>query len=221
MPSTKITSTDVNQIEAKLKTFFSPMVKIEYLENCLKQMPIANDSARFCHLNLAELYTQRMMFGPAARQMEAAADTATTYKDKATFYLREISLLLKISDYLMIDKAFKKALLCANTTADKEAIKNYLKGEMIGLAREYELKNKRSHAAQIYERLIDMPITNEAEKRELMAKTASLNAKLGKLKEAIRFEQMMKHPIEERKQSRDADDNVRRISFEDLGLESL
>ncbi len=220
MPSTKITSSDVAQIEAKLKTFFSPMVKIEYLENCLKQM-LPNDAARFCHLNLAELYTQRLMFGPAARQMESAAEKATTYKDKASFYLREISLLLKINDFLMIDKAYKKALLCANTTADKEAIKNYLKGEMMGLARDYELKNKRSNASLLYERLIDMPITNEAEKRELMSKVASLNAKLGKLKEAIRYEQMMKRPIEDRKMSHDSDDNIKRVSFEDLGLESL
>lgn len=217
MASTKLTSSNVAEIESKLKTFLSPMVKIEYLENCLRQM-IPNDAARFCHIQLADLYTARLMYGPAARQMEAAAETAVTFKDKIKFYLKEIGLLIKINDYLTIDKAFKKALTCANTTAEKEIIKNTLKGELMAQAREYESKNKRSNAAQIYERLIQMPVTNDIEKKDLMAKVASLNAKLGRLKEAIRYEQMVKRPIESK---RDPETDVRRVSFEDLGIEQL
>jgi len=219
MVSTKITSSNVAEIDAKLKTYIGDMVKIEYLENCLKQL-IPNDAARFCHLKLSELYGNRMMYGPAARQMESAADKSVTYKDKLDLYLKEIEYLIKISDYLMIDKAFKKALLCGNSTAEKETIKSALKRMLITQAIDYEKKNKRSGAVQIYERLIEMPITNDNEKKDLMGKVASLNSKLGRLKDAIRYEQMMKRPIEKRK-SQDPDENITRVSFNDLGIDMV
>jgi hypothetical protein len=218
MVSTKAVETTIPGIEAKLKSFGGDMVKIEFLENCLKQL-LPNDAKRYCHLKLADLYAYKLMWPLAAKNMEAAADCATNYKDKIDFYMKEITFLLKVNDFLMIDKAFKKASMCGNN-AEKEAMKNKLKQEMLALAQDYEKRNKRSNASQIYERLIEMTITNDAEKKELMAKAAGLNAKLGKLKEAIRYEQMMKRPIEHRKQA-DSDETVRRISFEDLGIDSV
>jgi tetratricopeptide (TPR) repeat protein len=219
MVSTKITSSSVAEIDNKLKTFNSPMVKIEYLENCLKQM-LPNDASRYCHLQLADLYAQRLMYGPASRHMDNAADTAVTFKDKTVYYLKEINFLLKMNDFLMIDKAYKKAMLCSNNNAEKDSLKTFLKREMMVLAEEYEKKNKRSSAILIYERLISMPITNEAEKKELMAKVASLSSKMGRIKEAVRYEQMMQHPIEKRK-SNDPDDEARKVSLNDLGLEMV
>lgn len=219
MVSTKLTETTVPAIEAKLKIFGGDMVKIEFLENCLKQL-LQNDAKRFCHLKLADLYAYKLMWPLAAKNMEAAAETAVTYKDKITFYNREISYLLKINDFMMIDKAFKKALICAANNAEKQTLKDSLKREMLTLAQDYEKRNKRSNAAQLYERLIEMSITSDIEKKELMSKVASLNSKLGKIKEAMRYEQMMKRPIETKKSS-DPDENIRRISFEDLGIDSV
>ncbi len=218
MGSTKITSSDVAEIDRKLNTYIGDMVKIEYLENCLKTM-IPNDASRFCHVKLAELYTNRLMYGPAARHMESAADTAVTYKDKIEFYIKEIGILIKLGDYLFIDKAFKKALMLANNE-EKLQIKSSLKQMLLAQAAEYEKKNQRSKSAQIYERLIEMPITTDEEKKEFMAKTAALNAKLGRLTEAIRYEQMVKRPIEHRR-TVDPENEVRKVSFEDLGLDEI
>jgi tetratricopeptide (TPR) repeat protein len=220
MVSTKAVESTVAGIDAKLKTFGGDMVKIEFLENCLKQLGLANDAKRFAHLKLAELYAYKLMWPLAAKNMESAADCATTYKDKIDFYMKEIGFLLKVNDFLMLDKAAKKALMCTNNNVEKQAIKDKIKKDILDLAQSYESKNKRSNAAQLYERLIEMPITNETEKRELMGKVASLNSKLGKIKEAIRYEQMMSRPIETRK-SMDPDENIRRISFEDLGIDSV
>lgn len=219
MVSTKAVETTIAGIEAKLKTFGGDMVKIEFLENCLKQI-LPNDAKRFCHLKLADSYAYRLMWPLAAKNMGSAAECAVTYKDKLDFYMKEISFWLKVSDFMMIDKAYKKALLCGNTNADKQAIKDKLKKDMLILAADYEKKNKRSNASMLYERMIEMNITNDAEKKELMGKVASLNAKLGRLKEAMRYEQMMKRPIEQKK-SNDPDENIRRVSFEDLGIEGL
>lgn len=218
MVSTKNVSTDLNVIENNLKNFSGDMVRIEYLENCLRQLGLPNDVKRFCHLKLSDLYAYRLMWALAARNMDAAAECATTYKDKIIYYQKEIEFLIKIGDYLLIDKAFKKALICG-TDKEKEAIKFHLKQNMVAQAKEHEKKNKRSAAYQIYERLLDMPIINDNERKDLMAKLASLNSGLGRIKEAIRYEQMMKRPIEPK--HRDPDSVAKRISFEDLGIDRV
>ena len=218
MVSTKLVSKDVAEIESKLKTFKGDMVRIEFLENCLRQL-VPNDAKRFCHLKLGEMYAVRLMYGLAAKNMGAAAECATTYKDKIDFYMLEMVYLIKINDFLLLDKAFKKAILCGNEH-EKEIVKGFLKHEIISQAQEYEKKNKRSSAAMLYERLMEMSIINDQERKELMAKLATLNSGLGKIKEAMRYEQMMKRPIEPRR-SNDADGNVRRVSFQDLGIDSV
>lgn len=220
MVSTKANEKTLGEIEAKLKQFSGDLVRVEYLENCLKQLGLPNDAKRFCYLKLADLYEYRLMWTLAAKNMDNAADCATTFKDKINYYMKEISLWIRVNDYIMIDKAFKKALLCANTNSEKEALKSKLKGDLMTQAAEHEKKNKRSNAAFIYEKLLEMPITTIEEKKMLMEKVAKLNSGLGRLKEAIRYEQMLKKPIEI-KRSADADDNVKRISFEDLGIDSV
>ena len=220
MVSTKITSSNIAEIDAKLKTYFGDMVKIEYLENCLKTM-IPNDASRFCHLKLADLYSNRLMYGPAAKQLESAADKSVTYKDKLELYQKEMVFLVKLNDYLGLDKAYKKATLCATNNAEKVAIAENLKKIMMAQAEEYVKKTKRSNATQLYERLLGMPITNEQEKKDLMAKLASLNSTLGRIKEASRFEQMMKRPIEKSRSLDDDGHEVKRISFSDLGIDSV
>ena len=210
----------LSEIEARLKGFGGDMIKIEYLENTLKQLGLPNDAKRFCHLQLADSYAYRLMWGLAAKNMDAAAECATTYKEKIDYYLKEINYLIKIGDYLIIDKAFKKAMLCAGNNQEKEAIKSKLKAEMNAMAAEYEKKNKRSSAATVYERLMDMPITTDAERKQLIEKLGKLNAGLGRIREATRYEQMAKRPIEPRK-SLDPDESVKRVSFEDLGIERV
>lgn len=218
MVSTKSTEKTIPEIEAKFKLFSGDLVRIEYLENILKQMGLPNDVKRFCYLKLSDLYSYRLMWTLAAKNLDNAADCATTFKDKIIFYMKEIAILIKVNDYILIDKAFKKALLCANSNAEKDMLRGILKKDLMAQAQEYEKKNKRSGAAAIYEKLIEMPITTADEKKELMAKVAKLNSGLGRLKEAIRYEQMMKKPIEVK---RDPETDVRRVSFEDLGIDSL
>jgi hypothetical protein len=218
MTSTKITSSSVAEIDAKLKTYFGDMVKIEYLENCLRQM-LPNDAARFCHIKLAELYSNRLMYGPAAKQLDAAAETAVTFKDKIDFYLKEISFLVKLNDFMKIDHAFKKAMLCANNSNEKQIVQNALKGELLSQAKEYESKNKRSNACQIYEKLVSMSIISDEERKALIEKLSKLNYSLGKIKEGTRFEMMSKKPIERPRNLDDEGREVRKVSMADLGIE--
>lgn len=217
MPSTKITSSSVAEIEAKLKTFFGDMVKIEFLENCLKQ-PLPNDAKRFCHLKLAELYASKLMYSQAGKNMDLAAECATSYRDKIDFHLKEINYYIKSGDYFMIDKPFKKAKAYANNK-EKEMIDNHLKLSLMSQAEEFEKKNKRMNAAQIYEKLMNMPIINETEKRMIIEKLGKLYSSTGKIREAILYEQMAKKPIEVKKNLDEDGKEVKKVSIDDLGIE--
>jgi hypothetical protein len=219
MVSTKSSEKTLHQIQAKLSEFGSDMLKIEYLENCLKQLGVENDAKRFSYLTLADLYAGRTMWGLAAKNMDFAAEAAVTYADRINFFLKEIYFLVKISDYLMIDKAFRRAMESA-TIKEKEMIKSKLKSDLMNMALEYEKRNKRSSAAAIYEHMLNSHITTDEERKQLIDKLAKLNSGLGRLKEAIRYETMAKKPLEPRKYY-DADDNVKKFSFEDLGIERV
>jgi hypothetical protein len=55
-----------------------------------------------------------------------------------------------------------------------------------------------------------------------MEKSASLNSGLGRLKEAMRYEQMLKRPIEPHPaHKKSPEEDVKKVSFEDLGIDSL
>lgn len=215
MVSTKVVDKTVPEIESKLKNFTGDLVRIEYLENCLKQ-PLPNDVKRFCYLKLSDLYAYKLMYGPAARNMSLAAECATNYKDKISFYLKEISLLIKSGDYLLIDKAYKKALAYGNDK-EKSEIKGYLKKALINQAQDFEKRNKRSNASQVYERIIEIPgLVDENERKELIKKLAELSSRLGKIKAAQDYESMLNRPPPAR---RDPETNVRKVSYGDLGID--
>jgi len=214
MVSTKVVEKTIPEIELRLKNFTGDMVRIEYLENCLKQL-IPNDIKRFCYLKLTEYYQNRSMIGPAARSMEGAAECATNYRDKINFYLKEMALWIKAGDYLFIDKAYKRALASANDV-EKQRIKDTLKLELMHHAEDFEKRNKRSNAVQVYERLLTIPdLINETERKMIIEKLGQLNSKLGRIKEAYHYESMRNAPPVKR----DPETNVRKVSYEDLGID--
>jgi tetratricopeptide (TPR) repeat protein len=208
----------IPEIEAKIKIVGGDMIKIEYLENCTKQ-PLANDVKRFCFLKLAELYASKLMFKPAAKNMDFAGECATTYKDKVGYFMKEIEYLMKDEDYLFIDKAFKKALNCA-TTSEKKLLEGQLKKAFITRAEEYEKRGKRNAAIKIYEKFCEMHYTTQDERKEIMAKLADLYSKTGKVKEAIKTEAWIKNPPAPQKRHDDGQE-VKVVSFEELGIGSL
>lgn len=216
MVSTRITAKTIPAIELALNSFNGDMVKIEYLENCLKQM-LPNDVSRFCNIKLGALYAGRRMYGPAARHMNEAAERAVTYHDKINFYLKEIEYAIKLGDYLVIDKAFKKALSCASDK-EKGQIKTYLKKALLKHAEDFEKKGKNSNASAVYERVITMQIINEEERKMITEKLGVLNSKLGRIREAARYEMMAKRPAEEFKP---AEEPVKKVSFDELGIEKV
>jgi len=208
----------IPEIEAKLKIVGGDMIKIEYLENCTKQ-PLPNDVKRFCFLKLAELYASKLMFKPAAKNMDFAGECATTYKDKVTYFMKEIEYLMKDEDYLFIDKAFRKALACT-TTSEKKFLEAQLKKAFINRAEEYEKKGKRNAAIKVYEKFCEMHYTTQDERKEIMIKLADLYSKTGKVREAMKTEAGIKNPPAPQKRT-DEGQEIKVVSFEELGIGSL
>ncbi len=217
MVSTKAVEKTVPEVEAKLKTVGGDLVKIEYLENCLKQL-LDNNVARFCHIKLAELYENKLMTTLAIKHTDAAAECAVVSKEKIALYLKEISLMIKAGDYMNISGPFKKATIAGNNQ-EKEMIKQHLRNEFFKQAQEYEKKQNNRKAAEIYERIMELSVVRDEERKEIMQKLAALNNKLGRIKESMRYEHLATKPIEKKKNLDDDGREVRRVSYEDLGID--
>jgi len=218
MASIRAVEKTIPEIEAKMKIVGGDMIKIEYLENCLKQ-PLPNDVKRFCHLKLADLYSSKLMFKLAAKNIDFAGECATTYKDKINYFMKEIEYLMKDEDYLFIEKAFKKAFNCA-ANSEKKILEAQLKKAFITRAEEYEKKGKRNAAIKIYEKFCERHYTTQDEKKEIMAKLADLYSKTGKVREAMKTEAWIKNPPAPVKRQDDGQD-VKVVSFAELGIEGL
>jgi len=208
----------IPEIEAKIKIVGGDMIKIEYLENCTKQS-LPNDIKRFCFLKLAELYASKLMFKPAAKNMDFAGECATTYKDKVNYFMKEIEYLMKDEDYLFIEKAFKKAL-GASTTSEKKLLEAQLKKAFINRAEEYEKRGRRNAAIKVYEKFCEMHSTTQEEKAEIMKRLADLYSKTGKIREAMKTEAWIKNPPAPQKRQDEGQD-IKVVSFEELGIGSL
>ena len=129
------------EIEARLKVIGGDMLKVEYLGNCLKQQLDFN-VRRFVHLKLADIYKSLSMHDQAARNIDAFADLAATFKDKSQSYMQEVELWVKYGDYDKADEAFKKASACASLK-EKEEIKQQLKKFFLGKAYELERMHQK------------------------------------------------------------------------------
>ena len=218
MLSTKAVEKTIPEIERKFNSVGGDMLKIEYLENCLKQM-LPNDAKRFCHIKLSELYASKLMYKLAAKNMEEAAECATSPKDKIKFYMDEVDLLIKNEDYFLIDKSFKKAMSHASPIERKQ-LQDRLKSSLMKRAEEFERRGKNNAAAKIYERMRELPSITEQERIALITKLGQLYSKTGKIRDAMRYEQMARMPPALKKPT-DGEGEVNVVSYKDLGIDEL
>ena len=166
------------EVEQKLG-MMSDFLKMEYLESCIKQHRDF-DIKKFCNLKLADLYASRNMFLEAARNAAAAAEIASTFKEKAQAYMKETELWIKSGQYERADEAFRKALASGNTQ-EKFEMKMAIKELYLKQAQAYEKAMRNTNALKIYLRLLE--ITDDAGKLEIKKKVLDLYKKLGKIRE--------------------------------------
>ncbi|MBI5149093.1 hypothetical protein HZA33_05425 [Candidatus Pacearchaeota archaeon] len=172
-------------IEARLKVIGGDMLKIEYLENCVKNSQTL-DVRKFILVKLAEQYEKKLMHAEAAKQMDGAASIAVTFKEKMDLYMLATELYIKHGDYFKADEAFKKSLACANSR-EKVDLKSRVKMNYINKVREFERAQRFNNAIKILEKLFSMNILTETEKQAETKKLAFFYSKVGRIPEAMKL----------------------------------
>lgn len=167
------------EVEARLSSM-SDFLKMEYLENCLKQTD-SLDIKKFSHTKLTELYMEKSMYAEAARNMSALADISITFKEKIEAFMKETELWIKAGNYDRADDSLKKALACGNKR-EKGEIKLKIKEIYQKQAEAYKKNQKNGNAMRIYEKMLTLELSDE-EKLEIKKKLLLIYGKLGKIRE--------------------------------------
>ena len=155
-------------------------VQIGHLSDLLRQK-LHRDTKKFVYLKLIEIYDKRKMFNDVAKMYEGLAIICIAFSEQIKNYLKATEYYIKAGFFDNADYSMRKALNEANSVEREEiifSVKEFYKKQ----AEEHERELKRNHAARIYEKLLEMSITDE-ERREIKDKLMELYEKLGKLKE--------------------------------------
>ncbi len=185
---TGISKSDVEK-EIKGKGDF---VQIAYLTEILEEKVLI-DVRKFICFKLAEIYERKGMLKDAAKMFDKIALNSIAFSEKIKHYVKEAELYIKAGAFEEVNEAMKKAMNQANAIEKQDiyfAIGDFYKRQ----AEIYEKEMKRNHAVRIYEKLLEMNIT-DLEKQEIKEKLLELYEKLGKLKEYF----ILKHSIGNKK----------------------
>jgi tetratricopeptide (TPR) repeat protein len=164
-------------------------VKMDFLSQCLKKN-LDFDTKKFVLLKLAEIYEARRMFSEAAKVMRGAAEINSTYESKLNDFMKSGTLFVKGGAFDEADVSFTKAMGCA-TDLQKQRIKATRKEAYKAQAKEFVSRERRSHAAIAYEKLLNMDLA-PLEKKEMQTTLLGLYERLGKVKEYYALKANMK-----------------------------
>ena len=173
-----------SEIEAYLQSR-GDFIQMDYLTGLLrKELPY--DVKKFVHLKLVEIYDRRGMFKDSARVFDSLGLISIAFSEKVKYYVKETESFIKAGNFEDADRAMKKAMSEANSIERDEiyySIKDFYKK----IAEVYEKQLKRNRATKVYEKLINMRMT-DLEKKKIKEKLIYLYEKLGKFKEAKMLE---------------------------------
>lgn len=168
-----------SDIEKELATK-GKYVQIDYLTRFLKEQ-LGTDIKKFVFLKLAELYESTDMLIESAKYYNNASVMSVTFSEKINYFTKEAEMYIKAGDFVKADNAMKKAMTEA-PALKKQEIYNKIKTFYKNQAQICEKNMKKGQATRVYERLIEMKISDD-EKREFTNKLLELYEKLGKIRE--------------------------------------
>jgi len=155
-------------------------VKIDLLERYLDQSPPL-DLKKFALRILIQVYDNIKMFNEAGKTEEILATNSIAFSEKNNHFVKAAGFYIKASQFNSADYAMKRAMVEANQTEKQDiyfAVKDFYKRQ----AEVYERELKRKNALRIYEKLLEMNIS-DLEKKEIKERLLGLYEKLGMLKE--------------------------------------
>lgn len=167
------------EVETKLAKV-GDYVKMDYLQACLKKQLDFN-TRKFVLTTLSGIYESRKMFLEAGKLLKASAEINVTFDAKVNDYIKSTELLIKAGAFDESDLSFTKALACA-AESQKSVLKIKRKEMFKAQAKEFLVRDKRKHAMETYEKLLELEL-NIDEKKVIQTALLDLYQKLGKVKE--------------------------------------
>jgi tetratricopeptide (TPR) repeat protein len=202
-----------NITEADMRSKLSTLsfeLKIEYLENMLKRIMLPNDVKYSASKTLADLYLQKGWIASAAKAMERAAETVTTYEAKKEVYMNIGMLYVQAMEFIQAGDAFKRAMDAA-APGERVALQKKIRQAWMNEAERMEKGSRRPKALEIYDRLLRS--TNDYYEQEvLMKKIMFLYEKLGRIKDSIGIREALK----KRQEEKDKPKPVKEVSVNDI-----
>ena len=159
-------------------------VQIDHLTK-LSREELPLDIKKFVYVKLADIYEKKGIFTNAAKIYDNIAIISIAFSEKVKHYVRSAELYIQAGVFDKVEEAMKKAIGEANSF-EKQDIYYAVKGFYQKQAETYINQFKRNNAAKIYEKLLDMNLT-ESEKKEITKKLIGLYDKLGKFNESRRL----------------------------------
>lgn len=169
--------TEIDSVLSGLGDF----VQIDHLVRFLKEQDTNQDTKKYSYLKLASIYEKKAMFFDASKAYDSAAIYCLNDTEKSSYYIKEAEVLIKGGFFDQIEKAVSKAQQ-GMPIQEKQNILNKVKLLYKKQAEIYESQLKRSNAIRVYEKMLELKITDQ-EKAEIKAKLMELYEKLGKKKE--------------------------------------
>jgi tetratricopeptide (TPR) repeat protein len=155
-------------------------VKMDVLQRYLKQQ-LDFDTRKFVLLTLSSIYESRKMYLEAGKMMRNAAEINTTFAGKMSDFVKSMELYTFGGNYEEADASYNKALACGDGL-QKTRIKERRKEVYKLVAKNLMGKDKRKHAMDAYEKLLEIDLTPE-EKNEVKNVLMNLYEKLGKIQD--------------------------------------
>ena len=175
-----MTKNEIEEILAKKGDY----VKIDLLTRFLNESPPIN-TKKLVLLKLAEIYENIGMLKEAAKTYDDAGMISIAFTEKIKHFIKETELYIKAGNFDRADEAMKKAISEANAVERQEiyfTVKDFYKKQ----AGAHERSLKRFGAVRIYEKLLEMNLT-ERERKDIKEKLLPLYEKLGKTDKAKRL----------------------------------
>ncbi|VVB79473.1 Uncharacterised protein [uncultured archaeon] len=156
-------------------------VQIDHLVRFLKEPDTNQDTKKYSYLKLASIYEKKAMFFDASKAYDSAAIYCLNDQEKSAYYIKEAESLIKGGFFEQVEKSIQKASQ-GMSIQEKQNIYTKVKLLYKKQAEIYESQLKRSNAVRVYEKMLELKITDQ-EKAEIKAKLVELYEKLGKKKE--------------------------------------
>lgn len=182
-------------------------VKIDYLSRLLKET-ISIASRNFVCQKLAEIYEDRGMLPSAAQMYEALGISALTSGDKVKYFTKETECYAIAGSFDKADYALKRAMSEGNPI-DRQRIYDNTIETFKKYASQFEKeKNKRNHAAKIYEKLLEMKIP-DSDRKTIKEKLLQLYEQMGKMKEYFQLKNMPEKIMQKNKNDVDMFNDIK------------